>query len=203
MERSKIIQNNINTFKKLPSVGPKTAERFVYYLLKNRNILEEFIENLVSLKKNIKKCRYCNDFSDIDPCEICSNKTRDTKLLCVVEKHQDLYAIENSGYKGLYYVLSEIVSPLEGKMLKQVDLEGLLNRIKNVTEDMKPSEIILATSLTTEGELTANYIVDFLKSTNANIKISRIARGLPTGAEIEYADLQTLSFALTNRIKIL
>ncbi len=202
MEKSKIIQNSIDVFKKLPSVGPKTAERFVYYLLKNPDILEKFIQSLSNLMHNVKRCRYCNDFSESDPCEICSNKKRNTKLLCVVEKHQDLYAIENTGYQGLYYILTEIVNPLEGQMIKKTDLEKLFERIQNVEESIKPQEVIIATGLTTEGELTASYILEFLKSKNINLKISRIAKGLPTGADIEYADSQTLSFALSNRTKI-
>lgn len=203
MERSKVIQNAIYVFKNLPSVGPKTAERFVYYLLKNPNLLKKFIQSLSTLMQNIKKCKYCNDFSEAELCEICSNNKRDTRILCIVEKHQDLYAIESTGYKGLYYVLDEIVNPLEGQMINQTDLERLFNRIQNVEEKMRPDEIIIATSLTTEGELTANYIIEFLKLKNINLKVSRIAKGLPTGSDLEYADSQTLLSALTNRIKIL
>jgi len=202
MAKSKLIQESINLFKNFPSVGPKTAERFTYYLLNNPEILESFVITLKQLKEKIVKCRYCNDFSDNDPCRICSDNTRDTKILCLVEKHQDIYAIETTGYKGLYYILSSIIYPLEGKTPKDVGLEFLVKRIKDVPEEFIPQEIIIATGLTTEGELTASYIIEYLKSKNINIKVSRIAKGLPTGADIEYSDPQTLSFALKNRIEM-
>ncbi|MFN3550920.1 MAG: recombination mediator RecR [Endomicrobiia bacterium] len=199
MEKSRLIQEIINLFKTFPSVGPKTAERFVYHLLNNQQVLEYFTEILNQIKEKIVKCQYCNDFDDTNPCKICSDSTRDTKILCIVEKHQDIYAIETAGYKGLYYILSSIINPLEGKTIKDINLENLIKRITDVSYNMKPQEIIIATSFTTEGELTANYIAEFIKSKNINIKISRIAKGLPTGAEIEYSDPKTLSFALKNR----
>jgi len=202
MTKSKLIQETINLFKNFPSVGPKTAERFTYYLLNNPEILESFVLILQQLKEKIVKCRYCNDFSDNDPCKICSDNMRDKKILCIVEKHQDVYAIESTEYKGLYYILSSIIHPLEGKTIKDFDLDLLVKRIKNVPEEFMPQEIIIATSLTTEGELTANYIIEYLKSKNISIKISRIAKGLPTGADIEYSDPQTLSFAIKNRIEV-
>lgn len=202
MEKSKLIQESINLFKTFPSVGPKTAERFVYHLLNNPQILEYLTEILNQVKQKIIKCQYCNDFSDTNPCKICSDKTRDTKILCIVEKHQDMYAVEATGYKGLYYILSSIINPLEGKTIKDVKLENLIKRVIDVPDEMKIQEIIIATSLTTEGELTANYIAEFIKTKNLCVKISRIARGLPTGAEIEYSDPQTLSFALKNRVSI-
>ncbi len=202
MERSKILQYCIDLFKNLPSVGPKTAERFVYFLLNNPKLLDELILVLSQVKEKITSCKYCNDFSETNPCHICSDEKRDRKLLCVVEKHADIYAIESSGYKGLYYILSPIISPLEGKMLKDVKIESLLTRIINVEKEMQPQEVIIALSFTTEGELTTNYIVEKLKEKIVNIKISRIAYGLPTGAEIEYADPKTLSFAIKNRISL-
>lgn len=202
MEKTKVIQKCIELFKSLPAVGPKTAERFVYFLLNSPQLLEQIIQGLHQLKTDVVKCKFCNNFSDTDPCQVCNDSTRDSKLLCIVEKPQDVYSIEASGYKGLYYILPSIINPLEGKMPKSVNLEMLVDRIQNVPEVMKPKEIIIATSLTTEGELTSNYIIEFLKSRFNNIKISRIARGLPTGAEIEYADPQTLSFAIKNRISI-
>ncbi len=200
MEKSRLIQEFIDLFKTFPSVGPKTAERFVYHLLNNPQILEYFTEILKQIKEKIVKCQYCNDFSDTNPCKICSDKTRDTKILCIVEKHQDIYAIETTGYKGLYYILYKIINPLEGKTLKDIDLESLIKRLTDVSKDIQPQEVIIATNFTTEGELTANYIAEFIKFKNINIKISRIAKGLPTGAEIEYSDPKTLSFALKNRI---
>jgi len=203
MEKSKILQQCINLFKNLPSVGPKTAERFVYFLLNNEKLLDDLIAVLSQIKEKIVRCKYCNDFSETNPCTICSDEKRDKKLLCIVEKHSDLYAIESSGYyKGLYYILSSIISPLEGKMPKDLNIESLYSRIFEVEEEMKPQEVIIALSFTTEGELTTNYIVEKLKEKSANIKISRIAYGLPTGAEIEYADPKTLSFAIKNRMLI-
>jgi recombination protein RecR len=202
MEKSKILQQCINLFKNLPSVGPKTAERFVYFLLNNSKLLDDLILALSQIKEKIVSCKYCNDFSETNPCAICSDEKRDRKLLCIVEKHSDIYAIESSGYKGLYYILSPIISPLEGKMPKDLNIKSLYSRIFEVEEVMKPQEIIIALSFTTEGDLTTNYIVEQLKEKLANIKISRIAYGLPIGAEIEYADPKTLSFAIKNRIFI-
>jgi recombination protein RecR len=202
MERSKVIQECINLFKNLPSVGPKTAERFVYHLLNNSKLLDELILVLSKVKEKIVSCRYCNDYSETDPCPICSDEKRERKFLCIVEKHSDIYAIEASGYKGLYYILSPIISPLEGKTVKDLNIKSLYSRIFEVEEKMKPQEIIIALSFTTEGELTTNYIVEQLRKESTNVKISRIAYGLPIGAEIEYADPKTLSFAIKNRISL-
>jgi len=202
MEKPKIIQEAVNLFKTFPSVGPKTAERFVYHLLKNQNLLEQFIKILEELKTKIVKCRYCNNFSETDPCNRCVDESKNPKLLCVVEKYQDVYAVEKAGFNGVYYVLSDIINPLEGKMPQSLNLDMLVERIQNVPSYMQPEEIIIAVGLTTEGELTSQYIVEYLKTKNINVKLSRIACGLPSGADIEYADPQTLSFAIKNRIKI-
>ncbi len=196
----KIISEVINLLKQLPGVGPKTAERFTYYLLMNPNLIEQFIDLFSYLKDKIVKCSMCNDFSDTDPCKICSDPERDKNVLCVVEHHQDMYAIKNlTSYKGLYYVLGYGIQPLNGKMPKDIDLTHLIKRIK----DFPVKEVILATDMNTEGELTANFVVSKLRSVfGENIKFFRIARGLPSGAEIEYADSTTLEFALKNKNEI-
>ncbi|MCS7228007.1 MAG: recombination mediator RecR [Endomicrobia bacterium] len=202
MEKPKIIQETINLFKTFPSVGPKTAERFVYYLLNNQSLLQQSIEVLNKLKTQIVKCKYCNNFTDTNPCDICMDTNRERKLLCIVEKHQDIYAIEKAGYRGVYYILSGLISPLDGKLPEDINLEMLVCRIKNVPVFIKPDEVIIAVGLTTEGEITSQYIVEYLRAKDINVKISRIACGIPSGADIEYADPKTLTFALNNRIKI-
>ncbi|MEN3013154.1 MAG: recombination mediator RecR [Endomicrobiia bacterium] len=202
MEKSKIINDLINIFKNFPSVGPKTAERFSYFLLDNENLLDSFIEVLTKIKNNVIKCKYCHNFSSVNPCEICTDPKRDFKLLCVVEKYQDIYSIENTEYNGLYYVLGTIINPLEGKMPSSLDVESLYKRIVNVEENYKPDEVIIALGFTTEADITSNFITEYLKSKNLKIKMSRIAKGLPVGAEVEYSDPQTLSFAFKNRVII-
>ncbi len=194
-----LISKIVSLLKQLPGVGPKTAERYTYFLLNNKNLLEELILKFTELRDKIKKCSLCNNFTDSDICKICSDENRDKSLLCIVEHPQDMYVIElTKSYNGLYYILGDVIEPLEGKFPKDLDLKSLVNRIKN----SEVKEVILATDFDTEGELTANYIVDILSKQDFNIKFSRIARGLPSGAEIEYADPITLLSAIKNRIEI-
>ncbi len=198
--QKKIVSEIVNLLKQLPGIGPKTAERLAYYILENESLLVNLAKELASVKEKVTKCFLCNNFSDTDPCIICSDKNRDKKIICIVEHYQEMYAIEDTGsYKGLYYILGTAIEPLKGKFPKDLNLDRLINRLKN--EDVE--EIILATDLDTEGEITADYIKNTLKEKGFDkIKFSRIAKGLPYGFEIEYADGMTLSYALKNRVQV-
>ena len=190
------IEKLINLFAKFPTVGPRTASRFVFHLLNLPNEkTEELLQSISDLKKQIKLCFSCFNYSESDVCGICSDARRDKSLLCVVEKETDLETIEKTKkYKGLYFVLDGTVSKL-----RKEDVEKL--RIKELEEKLKKSpemkEIILAINSTAEGEATSLYLERLLKPYNK--KISRLGRGLPLGSELEYADDETLSSAIDNR----
>jgi len=194
------IKKLIELFSKFPTVGPRSAGRFVFYLL---NLPKEETEELMVAIKNLKQqtgiCKFCfnpffKDAAEEQFCLICNNKTRERALLCVVEKESDLEAIEKTKtYRGLYFILGGTVA-----QLKKKDLDGL--RIKDLEERLKTNkieEVILATNLTTEGETTALYLERLLKQTG--IKTTRLGRGLPIGSELEYADEETLRYALEQR----
>lgn len=185
----------INQFSSLPSVGPKMAERLVLYLFKqDKEKLENFARNLEELK-NLKSCQKCYNISENGLCEICKNSQRETTAICVVEDPLDIISIEKTGtYKGLYHVLGGLIfSSAESNDLK---IPQLLSRI----EKEGIEEVILATNPTTEGDATALYLKKKLQ--DFDVKITRLARGLATGGDIEYADEMTLGAALTNRRKL-
>lgn len=192
------IQKLIDLFSKFPTVGPRTASRFVFYLLK---LSKEEIENLISsisdLKNNIKICKFCfNPFQNEEElCPICKNPSRDKTLFCIVTNEVDLLAIEKTKkYNGLYFILGGTVSALKKDDIKKLRIKDLEERIK---EHPEIKEIILALNPTTEGEATALYLERFLKPFNK--KITRLGRGLPMGGELEYADEETLISALEGR----
>ena len=193
----KTIQKLIELFSKFPTVGQRTATRFVFYLIKrDKKEIEELSKTILDLKEKIKFCKDCfKPFEgEGEICEICSDKTRDKSLLCIVEKETDLEAIEKTKkYKGLYFVLGGPISAIKKEELKKLRVEKLEERIK----DKKLKEIIIATSLTTEGEALALFLERKLR--NSGKKITRLGRGLPTGGELEYADEETLGAALEGR----
>ncbi|HJN62074.1 MAG TPA: recombination mediator RecR [Candidatus Parcubacteria bacterium] len=201
-----VIEKLIERFSKFPTIGPRTAARFVFYLMSlSQKEVEELTELIMDFKKSIKFCNFCfNPFEGKeDLCHICKNpKNANNNLLCIVEKEQDLIAIEKTKkYSGLYFILGGTISKLEPKNLKSLRIEELKERIKNpqkfrvANENFK--EIILALNPTTEGEATALYLERELKS--LRLKITRLGRGLPTGGELEYADEETLSSAFEGR----
>jgi recombination protein RecR len=202
---SKTIQKLIDLFSQFPTVGPRTAARFVFYLIGlPKEKVEELIRSIIVLKKNIKICSFCfNPFEgEGELCQICKDPVRDKNLLCIVEKEGDLISIEKTKkYNGLYFILGGTVSTLKKEEIKKLRVEQLIERIKNPEKfgikNGKFKEIILATNQTTEGEATALYLERILKP--LNLKISRLARGLPVGAELEYADEETLKSALEGR----
>jgi recombination protein RecR len=193
----KTIQKLIELFSKFPTVGQRTATRFVFYLIKrDKKEIEELSKAILDLKEKIKFCKSCfKPFEgEREICEICSDKTRDRSLLCIVEKETDLEAIEKTKkYKGLYFVLGGPISAIKKEELRKLKIKELEERVK----DKKIKEIIIATSLTTEGETLALFLERKLK--NSGKKITRLGRGLPTGGELEYADEETLSSALESR----
>jgi len=203
MKPVKAIQKLIDSFQKLPGIGPKTAQRLTFYLLHvPQNDLDEFGEAVSGLKKNTKTCSLCFNIGDTDPCPICSDQERDQTQICVVEQPLDVLTMEKgSFYKGLYHVLHGVINPLDSIGPEELYIHDLLSRIKNG----KITEIIIATNPTMEGEATAMYIMkmieDFRKEKPRfeNIKVTRIGRGLPTGASLEYADEITLSKAFEGR----
>lgn len=190
----------IEKFERLPGIGPKSAQRLVFYLLHNPDTeLEDFADRLISLKKNTVLCSQCHNVSETDPCEICSDSGRDESLVCVVEQPLDVLAVERSDkFKGKYHVLHGSISPLNNIGPEQLYLRDILQRLKGV------NELILATNPTMEGEATALYITELITTSNVmadnpNLKISRIGHGLPIGADIEYADGVTIARALEGR----
>lgn len=192
------IQKLIELFSKFPTVGARTAARFVFYLIREKKEkIEELVKAISELKKKIKLCTLCfKPFEgESEICEICSNPTRDKRLLCIVEKELDLIAIEKTKkYNGLYFVLGGVVSAIKKEELKKLRIKELEKRIK---QDPKIKEVIIATNPTTEGQATSLFLERKLKSFNK--KITRLGRGLPVGGELEYADEETLSSALESR----
>lgn len=191
----KSVQNVIEQFGRLPGVGQKTAERLAFYLLKQHSQqLENFGEAVKSLRRDLFFCEVCHNLSEKSRCLICENPKRDTTILCIVEEVLDIMALEKTGeFNGLYHVLQGVISPVNGVGPQDLTIESLKNRV--ATQDIQ--EIILATNPTIEGEATALYIARILEP--FQVKITRIARGLPTGSDLEYADKLTLSRSLQGR----
>lgn len=189
----------VSLFRKLPGVGPRQAARFVLSLL-NRDEAElaEFGQALSTLKQSVKFCQECSNLADNSHCLICSNAKRDPAQILVVEKVTDLDSIERTGlYRGRYHVLGGAISPVDGILPETLSLGTLKRRVTELAASGKIPEIILATSITAEGETTALYIQELLKDTPA--AITRLARGLSSGANLEYADEGTLKHALEQR----
>ncbi len=201
------IQKLIDLFSKFPTIGPRTARRFVFYLLRMPNKeFDELLSSIENLKKSIKICSFCFSHFESQPgqesetlCPICRNETRKRNLLCIVEKEIDLISIEKTHeYKGLYFILGELISLRKAKKLSRLD--NLLEKVKNHNFE----EIIIALNPTTQGKITSLYIERALKSIeipkNKNLpKITHLARGIPSGGELEYADEETLKSAFEGR----
>jgi recombination protein RecR len=185
----------VQEFSKLPGIGPKSAQRITFHLLRSpEEKARALAEALVSLKQRVNLCSICYNVTESDPCPICRNSQRDTGLVCIVEQPQDILALEHTGvYKGLYHVLHGAISPTEGIGADNIRIKELLARFQNNTV----KEVILATNTNLEGEQTAMYLSRVI--TPLGIKVTRIARGLPFGTELEYADDVTLTRALEGR----
>jgi len=188
----------IEALQRLPGVGPKTAQRMTFFLLKRpADEVRELSESLLAVKERIVSCSTCFNITDQDPCRICADPTRDPKLLCVVEEPNDLLAMERTGeYRGRYHVLLGALSPLEGIGPDDLKVRELLLRL----ETDSATEVILATNPNVEGEATAIYLAKLLRP--LVMRVTRIARGLPVGGDLEYADQVTLTKALEGRREI-
>ncbi len=199
MKVPKAIQRVIESFEKLPGVGPKSAQRLTFYLLHvPQNELDAFAESLINLKKDTTLCSICYSVGEQDPCAYCSDPKREQGLICVVEQALDVLAVEKSGhYHGVYHVLHGKLDPLNNIGPDEIYLRQLIDRVR--TSPTQIHEIILATNPTMEGEATAMYLSKQLKMIREDLKITRIGRGLPVGADLEYADSITLNRALEGR----
>lgn len=189
----------IESFQKLPGVGPKSAQRLTYYLLHvPQSQLDDFAESLSNLKKETKLCSICKNVNETDPCSICSDASRDHSIVMVVEEPLDVLAFERTGrYKGIYHVLHGAINPLENIGPDEIYIDDLLKRVSGGDGEVK--EIIIATNPTMEGEATSMFITKQLKIKNEKLKITRLGMGIPTGADLEYADENTLTQSIEGR----
>ena len=185
----------VQEFSKLPGIGPKSAQRITFYLLRSpEEQAKALAEAVLGLKQKITLCSSCCNVTELDPCPICRNPQREVTQLCIVEQPQDILALEHTGvYKGLYHVLHGAISPTEGVGVDDIRIRELLDRLRNNTV----KEVILATNTNQEGEQTAMYLSRVIGP--LGIKVTRLARGLPFGTELEYADDVTLTRAMEGR----
>ena len=192
------LKDLIESFKTLPGIGEKTAERLAFFLInEDEEQTNFFADSIVNAKKNIHKCPVCNNLTDQDECSICSNTLRDNSILCVVEDVKNIFMFEKVGsYNGKYHVLDGLISPLDGIDPDDIGIDKLIDRIKKE----KYEEIIIAVKPSIEGETTSLYIKKILEG--MNIKVTRIASGIPIGTDIEYIDSMTLERALLDRKEI-
>lgn len=195
MKNPPALQHLIESLRCLPGVGPKSALRMAYYLLqRDRKGASGLANALSNALETVGHCQLCNNFSEQPVCPVCASQKRDASILCVVEMPTDVMMLEQTqSYDGLYFVLMGRLSPLDGVGPKEINLDKLIKRAQTNTIQ----EVILATNYTVEGEATAHYIIELLKA--RNIKVSRIARGLPMGGELEYVDSGTLAQAIVER----
>lgn len=198
MQYTKPLANLIEHLQKLPGIGPKSAQRLAFHLLKMPiSEIEKFASAMLTAKETIHYCEECFNMSASNPCEICTNPNRDSSVICVCAETKDLIAIENTNeYKGKYHVLQGLISPIDGIGAEDIRIKELLHRIAN--NDIK--EVIIALNPSVEGEATSLYLTKLLKP--FNIKITRIAFGIPIGSDIEYADEITLAKAIECRREI-
>jgi len=190
------VEELIGALSLVPGLGTRTARRMVLYLLSRRDDLAERLGVLlVSLRRDLFPCSSCGFITDVDPCRICSDPSRDRKLLCAVESHEDLIAIESAGfYRGLYHVLGGLISPLEGVFAEDLNLEGLLRRLDGV------EELVLALSPRLEGDLTFQEILSRLGE--RPLRVSRLSFGLPVGGSVSFSDRATLQMAFESRFLV-
>ncbi|MEE8350523.1 MAG: recombination mediator RecR [Acidobacteriota bacterium] len=192
------IERLIKEFKKLPGIGPKSAQRLVFHLIRGTSQnCESLAEAVAQLKTSLMLCSVCNNITDLDPCRICTDTRRDSQSICVVEEPFNVLSIEKTGaYQGRYHVLHGVISPINGIGPDDLKLKNLFDRLK----DNQVGEVIVATNLTSEGEATALYLSKLI--TPLNIRITRIAAGIPVGSDLEYSDSVTLTRALSGRQSI-
>lgn len=192
---SRLLENAVNEFSKLPGIGRKSALRLVLHLLKQETLdVEIFANSLLQLRNEVRHCKVCHNISDTEICSICSNPARNPAVICVVENIKDVMSIENTQqYKGLYHVLGGIISPMDGIGPSDLEIDSLVTRVNEGNTE----EVILALSTTMEGDTTNFFIYKKLK--NSEVKISTLARGVSIGDELEYTDEVTLGRSIINR----
>ena len=192
-----LFETLVESFRKLPGVGQKTAERYAFESLKwDQEEIDEFLKACSLAKKNLHTCKICGNLAEDELCEVCKDTTRDASTICVVEQVQDLIAMEKTHeYKGVYHVLNGVISPSKGILPDDINIDSLIKRCDDTI-----SEVIIATNPTVEGETTALYLSKLLEK--KNIQATRIAHGLPMGAHLDYADEMTLIKAMENRKKM-
>lgn len=201
MKIPKAINNLIDSFESLPGIGPKSAQRLTFYLLHvPQHQLDAFASNLSNLKKGTVLCSVCKNVGEEDPCQFCGDINRNKNVIAVVEQPLDILAIERSGkYKGVYHVLHGSINPLDNIGPDELYISDLLARIE-IGDNT--DEVILATNPTMEGEATAMYLKDKIKSKNEMVKVTRLGMGIPTGAYLEFADETTINQAMEGRREI-
>lgn len=194
------LQRLINELSKLPGIGPKSAQRLAFYLLKRDSIdISGLSSAIADVKLGVVFCSVCHNMVEADPCATCTDPARDSSTLCVVEESLDALAIDKSGqFKGLFHVLGGVLNPLEGIGPEKLNVDSLVKRI-SPSGNQSISEIIIATNPSLEGEATAMHLAKVIKQANPSVKITRIARGLPMGGDLEYADDITLIRAMEGR----
>ena len=206
MRVARAITNLVEAFSRLPGVGPKTAARLTYYLLHVPQVeLERFGGALTNLRTGTVECGECHNVAETNPCDTCADSGRDKGIICVVEQPLDVLALERAmpagrhgnGFKGVYHVLHGVIDPLHNIGPEEIRIAELMDRLRRGADEIQ--EVILALNPNMEGEATCLYIARQLKNYNLTVKVTRIAHGLPVGADIEYADDQTLSHALSGR----
>jgi recombination protein RecR len=188
----------LEQLEKLPGVGPKSAQRLAFHILRaSREDGQKLAQAIVNVRAQIKPCARCGNFTDLELCDICTSPRRDATQLCVVAEPRELLAVENSGeFRGRYHVLNGLLNPIEGVGPEQLNINALVRRIPS--EGIQ--EVVLALSATVEGETTANYLVNILKP--RGVKLTQLARGLPFGGDLDYADQITIAGALRGRREI-
>lgn len=216
MKVPKPILNLIDSFQKLPGIGPKTAQRLTFYLLHfPQEELQKFASSLIELKRGTRLCKNCKNVTEFEECSVCSDFSRDQRLIAVVAGPLDAFALEKTRFSGVYHVLHGVIDPLNNIGPEELYIGELLKRIEKLIEEVSfdavndndlAVELVLATNSTMEGESTAMYIIKKIREERKwdknSVKITRIARGLPVGGDIEYADDITLSKALEGRSEV-
>jgi len=189
------LEKLIEAFSRFPGIGKKTAQRLAFFVLKSdKEIAADLANVLIEVKENIRSCEICHHIAEISPCPICVDECRDQSILCVVETPEDIFLFEKTGFRGVYHVLGGVISPLDGVGPDDLNMEDLLERLQNVRE------VIVATNASIEGDATALYLAKLLSS--MNLRVSRLARGLPVGGHLEYVDEATLLRSIDERVEI-
>lgn len=190
------IEKAVEAFSSLPSIGRKTAQRLTYFLLRQDvQFIDKFSNALLNLKDKVKNCPVCFNYTETEPCSICSSSKRDKTTICVVEEPNDVLAVEKTNeFFGLYHVLHGVLNPLDGITPNELKIRELMSRLANV------KEVILALNPSVEGEITTQYLAKMIKP--LDIKVSRLASGIPIGSSLEFSDEATLSRALEGRVTL-